>query len=54
VPKFEKCTSTADLRPQINTQPPFRRANPEGGFISVSRLLIGACAMLTICSPFRL
>jgi dual specificity protein kinase YAK1 len=34
VPKFEKCTSTADLRPQINTQPPFRRANPEGGFIS--------------------
>jgi dual specificity protein kinase YAK1 len=54
VPKFEKCTSTADLRPQINTQPPFRRANPEGGFISVSRLPTGACAMLTMCSPSRL
>ncbi|KAL6703324.1 dual specificity protein kinase yak1 [Coniothyrium glycines] len=34
VPKFEKCANTADLRPRINTQPPFRRANPEGGFIS--------------------
>lgn len=36
VPKFEKVSSTADLRPKINSQPPFRRANPEGGFISVS------------------
>lgn len=36
VPKFEKVTNTADLRPKINQQPPFRRANPEGGFISVS------------------
>jgi hypothetical protein len=36
VPKFEKVANTADLRPRINTQPPFRRANPEGGFISVS------------------
>lgn len=53
VPKFEKCTSTADLRPQINAQPPFRRANPEGGFISVSSPFLGACAMLTIYSPFR-
>ncbi|KAF2852764.1 kinase-like protein [Plenodomus tracheiphilus IPT5] len=34
VPKFEKCTNTADLQPKINSQPPFRRANPEGGFIS--------------------
>jgi dual specificity protein kinase YAK1 len=36
VPKFEKVANTADLRSRINTQPPFRRANPEGGFISVS------------------
>ncbi|KAH9865898.1 hypothetical protein IAQ61_008634 [Plenodomus lingam] len=34
VPKFEKCTNTAGLQPKINAQPPFRRANPEGGFIS--------------------
>jgi hypothetical protein len=36
VPKFQIVKSTADLQPKINTQPPFRRANPEGGFISVS------------------
>lgn len=36
VPKFEKVANTADLKPVINAQPPFRRANPEGGFISVS------------------
>jgi len=35
VPKFDKCANTADLQPKINTQPPFRRAHPEGGFISV-------------------
>ena len=38
VPKFEKLSNTAELQPKINTQPPFRRANPEGGFISASRL----------------
>lgn len=36
VPTFSKCVNTADLQPVINEQPPFRRANPEGGFISVS------------------
>jgi dual specificity protein kinase YAK1 len=36
VPQFEKCANTGDLKPKINTQPPFRRANPEGGFLSVS------------------
>ncbi|KAF2027402.1 kinase-like protein [Setomelanomma holmii] len=34
VPKFQTVKSTADLQPKINAQPPFRRANPEGGFIS--------------------
>jgi dual specificity protein kinase YAK1 len=36
VPKFQRCTNTAELEPKINAQPPFRRAAPEGGFISVS------------------
>ena len=35
VPKFESCSNTADLQPKINAQPPFRRAAPDGGFISV-------------------
>ncbi len=35
-PEFKKLRSMGDLRPTVNTQPPFRRANPEGGFISVS------------------
>ncbi|KAF2828777.1 kinase-like protein [Ophiobolus disseminans] len=34
VPKFQTVKNTADLQPKINAQPPFRRANPEGGFIS--------------------
>ncbi len=35
VPKFQKIKSVQELQPRINSQPPFRRANPEGGFISV-------------------
>jgi dual specificity protein kinase YAK1 len=35
VPKFTKCTNIAELQPTINSQPPFRRAKPEGGFLSV-------------------
>jgi dual specificity protein kinase YAK1 len=54
VPKFEKCTNTAELQPKINSQPPFRRANPEGGFISVCRRRIGAMIkMLTAGSLFK-
>ncbi|KAH7070185.1 kinase-like domain-containing protein [Paraphoma chrysanthemicola] len=34
VPKFQTVKNTAELQPKINAQPPFRRANPEGGFIS--------------------
>ena len=39
VPKFKKLDSVQDLLPRINPQPAFRRANPEGGFISVSPVL---------------
>jgi dual specificity protein kinase YAK1 len=35
VPQFRKIETPTELRPRINSQPPFRRANPEGGFISV-------------------
>lgn len=35
LPKFQKVKSAQELHPRINSQPPFRRANPEGGFISV-------------------
>lgn len=52
VPEFSRIRSPADLRPKVNAQPPFRRAAPEGGFISVRcpspspsipALLIPAC-----------
>lgn len=36
VPEFRKVRAATDLRPKVNSQPVFRRANPEGGFISVS------------------
>lgn len=36
VPELKKIRAPSDLRPKVNTQPAFRRANPEGGFISVS------------------
>ena len=36
VPECRKLRGPTDLRPKVNTQPAFRRANPEGGFISVS------------------
>jgi dual specificity protein kinase YAK1 len=35
VPEFKKVRGVQDLRPKVNAQPAFRRANPEGGFISV-------------------
>jgi dual specificity protein kinase YAK1 len=37
VPEFTKIRSVSDLQPKVNSQPAFRRANPEGGFISVSQ-----------------
>ncbi len=56
VPKFDKCTNTADLQPKITAQPPFRRAHPEGGFISVGSTLLhlGSSAdnmMTSLCKP---
>ena len=35
VPELKKIRGPGDLRPKVNSQPAFRRANPEGGFISV-------------------
>lgn len=35
VPEFRKLRAVSDLQPKNNRQPAFRRANPEGGFISV-------------------
>ena len=35
VPEFRKVRAATDLHPKNSAQPPFRRANPEGGFISV-------------------
>ena len=35
VPRFQRLERSTDLDPRINAQPAFRRANPEGGFISV-------------------
>ena len=35
VPRFTRLKSVHDLQPKTNAQPPFRRAHPEGGFISV-------------------
>lgn len=39
VPRFNKVGSAQELQPRINPQPAFRRANPEGGFISVCLLI---------------
>jgi dual specificity protein kinase YAK1 len=52
VPKFEKCTNTAELQPKINTQPPFRRAAPDGGFISpLQALTTHLPSTYRICNP---
>ncbi|KAF2115715.1 kinase-like domain-containing protein [Lophiotrema nucula] len=52
VPKFSKLQSTSELEPHINTQPPFRRANPNGGFISpLQALTTHLPATYRICNP---
>ncbi|KAL2020345.1 hypothetical protein VTK56DRAFT_8474 [Thermocarpiscus australiensis] len=52
VPQFRTVLSPADLRPKVNDQPPFRRANPEGGFISpLQALTVHLPATYRICNP---
>lgn len=52
VPQFQRCADLAELRPRVNAQPPFRRANPEGGFISpLQALTTHLPATYRICNP---
>ncbi|QUC22155.1 uncharacterized protein UV8b_06396 [Ustilaginoidea virens] len=52
VPEFRKVRALTELRPKVNRQPPFRRANPEGGFISPLQALTSHLpATYRICNP---
>ncbi|KAK5125783.1 hypothetical protein LTR85_012059 [Meristemomyces frigidus] len=52
VPQFSKVQPGSDLQPRVNQQPPFRRANPEGGFISpLQALTTHLPATYRICNP---
>ncbi|KXJ97209.1 kinase-like domain-containing protein [Microdochium bolleyi] len=52
VPQFKKVAALSELRPRVNTQPPFRRANPEGGFISpLQALTCHLPSTYRICNP---
>lgn len=52
VPEFMKIRSAADLHPKVNAQPAFRRANPEGGFISPLQALTSHLpSTYRICNP---
>ncbi|KAI4175027.1 MAG: hypothetical protein LQ346_008148 [Caloplaca aetnensis] len=52
MPRFQRLERTSDLEPKINTQPAFRRANPEGGFISpLQSLTTHLPATYRICNP---
>lgn len=51
-PQFIKVTDVNLLAPRINAQPPFRRANPEGGFISpLQALTTHLPSTYRICNP---
>lgn len=51
-PRFVPCNSSADLQPKVNAQPPFRRANPEGGFISpLQALTTHLPSTYRMCNP---
>ncbi|KAJ5498254.1 hypothetical protein N7453_007305 [Penicillium expansum] len=52
VPKFQKIQSVQELKPRMNIQPAYRRANPEGGFISpLQSLTTHLPATYRICNP---
>ncbi|KAF3770091.1 hypothetical protein M406DRAFT_271148 [Cryphonectria parasitica EP155] len=52
VPEFRKIRTAQDLRPKVNAQPAFRRANPEGGFISpLQALTVHLPSTYRICNP---
>ncbi|CAG8143124.1 unnamed protein product [Penicillium nalgiovense] len=52
VPKFQKIQSVQELKPRMNVQPAYRRANPEGGFISpLQSLTTHLPATYRICNP---
>ncbi|KAK0623254.1 kinase-like domain-containing protein [Immersiella caudata] len=52
VPELKKIRNPGDLKPKVNTQPAFRRANPEGGFISpLQALTVHLPATYRICNP---
>lgn len=52
VPRFRMVKTAQDLRPTLNSQPPYRRANPEGGFISpLQALTTHLPATYRICNP---
>lgn len=52
VPRFTKLDSLHDLQPKINPQPAFRRADPEGGFISpLQALTTHLPSTYRICNP---
>jgi dual specificity protein kinase YAK1 len=52
VPRFQRVKTIQDVRHKINTQPPHRRANPEGGFISpLQALTTHLPATYRICNP---
>lgn len=52
IPRFSKIGSKHNLEPRINPQPAFRRANPEGGFISpLQALTTHLPSTYRICNP---
>ena len=44
--KFRIVATVSDLNPIVNSQPKFRRANPDGGFISVCHPLLSKLFLL--------
>jgi dual specificity protein kinase YAK1 len=52
VPRFHRVKTAQDLRPKISSQPLYRRANPEGGFISpLQALTTHLPSTYRICNP---